>query len=312
MAADTARTERTTQAERTPPTTRAKRTRRRIDGFELLAIVIVGGFGVLCLLPFLLVVSSSLTSERALIENGYTFVPGEWSLEAYQTLLSGPTILQSYGASIFITVVGTALALLATTGLAYVIAVTRPRLSRPLSLFTYIPMLFSGGLVPLYILVTQYLELADTYWSVILPLMVSPFLVFISVSYFRQIPADMLDAARIDGASELKIFTRIVLPVAKPILATVGLFYALTYWNEWFMPLLFISDSEKFPLQLLLQNLIANVNAAQAIDVNASSGVPIYQLRMALTVVTIGPILLAYPFVQRYFVKGLTLGATKG
>lgn len=285
---------------------------RHLDAFHLLAIVVVGGFAIMCLLPFILVVSSSMTSERSLIEDGYSFFPREFSFEAYRTLLSGSTIVQGYFASLFITVVGTALALVATTGLAYVIASNLPRVSRPLALFTYIPMLFSGGLVPIYILVTQYLQLGNTYWSVILPQLVSPFLVFITVSYFRQIPPDMLDAARIDGANEITIFLRVVLPVAKPILATVGLFYALSYWNEWFLPLLFISDSEKFPLQLLLQNLIANVNAAQAMDVGASSGVPIYQLRMALTVVTIGPIILAYPFIQRYFVKGLTLGATKG
>lgn len=289
------------------------RTRRQaIDWFQIFAIVIVSLFALSCFLPFWLVVISSFASEHALVQTGYTLWPQEFSLAAYQTLLSGPTLAQSYIASLFITLVGTAIALITTSGLAYVIANRAVRLSRPLGLMAYIPMLFSGGLVPFYILVTQYLHLSDTWWAVILPLAVNPFYVFIMVSFFRQIPQDILESGRLDGASEFTIFVRLVLPISTPILATIGLFYALAYWNDWFMALLFISDNTKFPLQLLLQNLVANVDAAQAIQTTATAAVPTYQLRMALTVLTIGPIIFAYPFVQRFFVKGLTLGATKG
>ena len=293
-------------------TQRRKVRRQQMDGFHVFAIVGVSLFALSCLLPFWLVVSSSFASEHELVQTGYTFWPTEFSLAAYQTLLSGPTLAQSYLASLVITLVGTAIALATTSGLAYVIANRAARLSRPLGLMTYIPMLFTGGLVPFYILVTQYLQLTDTWWAVILPLAVNPFFVFIMVSFFRQIPQDILESGRLDGASEFTIFVRLVLPISTPILATIGLFYALTYWNDWFMALLFISDNTKFPLQLLLQNLVANVDAAQAIQTNATAAVPTYQLRMALTVLTIGPIILAYPFVQRFFVKGLTLGATKG
>lgn len=291
---------------------RMSRVKAPVDSFQIFSVSVVSVFAFACLMPFWLVVASSFSSEHELVVDGYTFWPHEFSLAAYRTLLSGGGIGQAYFASLFITIIGTALALSITTGLAYVIASNLPRISRPLGFMTYVPMLFSGGLVPLYILVTQYLHLANTYWAVILPLLVSPFLVFVMVSYFRGLPAEILDSARVDGASEMRILIRIVLPVAKPILATIGLFYALTYWNEWFTALLFISDNSKFPLQLVLQNTIANVNSAQAIDVSATGAVPIYQLRMALIVVTIGPIILAYPFIQRYFVKGLTLGATKG
>ncbi|NYH90746.1 carbohydrate ABC transporter permease [Actinopolymorpha rutila] len=288
------------------------RSRRDVDGFRVVATVVSAAFAVACLLPFWLVVASSLTSERELVAHGYTLWPREFSLAAYHALLTGPRVGLAYLASVFITVVGTSIALVVTAALAYVIAGRLRWISKPLTGMTYLPMLFSGGLVPFYILVTQYLHLTDTYWSVILPNLVSPFLVFVMVAYFRTLPVDVLDSARIDGASELTILFRIVLPIAKPILATVGLFYALHYWNEWFMALLFISDPDRFPLQLLLQNMIANVDSAQAIQVGSTADVPIFQLRMALVLITIGPIILAYPFVQRYFVRGLTLGATKG
>jgi putative aldouronate transport system permease protein len=147
----------------------------------------------------------------------------------------------------------------------------------------------------------------------ILPLMLAPFLIFVTVSFFRQMPEEILDAARIDGAGELRIFFQIVLPLSKPILAVLALFYAVTYWNEWFTGLLFLSDPDKFPLQLILQNLISNVTNAASLPSSAGdAAAPVYQLRFAMTVLTVGPILLAYPFAQRFFVKGITLGATKG
>lgn len=285
--------------------------RGRFDWFRAASTLLVSLFAIACLAPFWLVVASSLTSERELVSSGYTFWPKHFSLAAYRAIFSGPSVLHAYVASVFITVVGTALALLTTSALAYVIASRVPRVSRPLTVLTYVPMLFSGGLVPFYILVTQYLRLSNSLWAVILPNLVSPFLVFIMVTFFRALPEDVLEAARIDGASELRILWRVVLPMSKPILATIGLFYALNYWSEWFNALLFISDNDKFPLQLMLQNLISNVDAAQAIQVGANASVPIYELRSALVVITIGPVIFLYPFVQRYFVKGLTLGAVK-
>ena len=159
---------------------------------------------------------------------------------------------------------------------------------------------------------TQYLHLQDSWFSVILPLAVAPFLVFIGVSFLAQLPKEILESARVDGAGELRTFFQIVLPLSKPILAVIGLFYAVAYWNEWFMALLFITDPEKFPMQLVLQNLIASVSNAAGMIPASSDVAPVYQLRLALTVVTMLPILFAYPFAQRYFVKGLTLGATKG
>ncbi len=176
-----------------------------------------------------------------------------FSLEAYAQVLGGSTfVFNAYLASIVITVVGTALALSATSGLAWVLSRRESRFSRPLTFVTYIPMLLTGGLVPFYILVTQVLQLRNTWWAVILPLAVSPFLVFVQMQFFREIPQAVIDSARIDGANELRIFFTIVLPLSKPILAVIGLFYGVTCWNEWFTALLFISDKELQPLQQVL------------------------------------------------------------
>jgi putative aldouronate transport system permease protein len=284
---------------------------RSFDWFQGMSIGVISLFAIACIAPFWLIVASSFTREDDLVNSGYSFWPKHFSLEAYRAIFSGQSVLDEYFASLFITIVGTAIALVTTSALAYVIASNVRGLSRPLSIMTYIPMLFTGGLVPFYILVTQYLKLSNSLWSVILPGLVSPFLVFIMVSFFRALPTDVLEAARIDGASELRILVQVVVPMSKPILATIGLFYALAYWSEWFDALLFISDRSKFPLQLMLQNLIANVNAAEAIQTSATANVPIYALRGALVTITIGPVIFFYPFIQRYFVKGLTLGAVK-
>lgn len=289
-----------------------RRRLRRFDWFKFVAYTVVIIFALCCLVPFWLVVAGSLTDETELINNGYEFWPHHFSLVAYQFLMAGGQITTSYGISIFITVVGTTLALAITSSLAYAIAMLRPRVGRPLGFFVYFPMLFSGGLVPFYLLMTQVLPLQDSLWAVILPLMVNPFFVFIMVSFFRQIPREIIESGRMDGANSFVIFVRLVLPISTPVLATIALFYALGYWNDWFMALLFIGDNTKFPLQLLLQNMIANVDAAQSLTYNSVIQVPSYQLRMALTLITIGPIIFVYPFLQRYFVKGLTLGAAKG
>ncbi len=267
-------------------------------------------FGLICAVPFWMVIAGSLTDESVLSQTGYSFWPSPFSLAAYETIFAGSRVWLSYGATLFITVVGTTIAVAATSGIAWVIARGLPWASRSLAVYAYIPMLFTGGLVPMYILITQVLQLRNSWFSVILPLVIAPFLVFVQVSFFRGTPQEILDAARIDGAGELRVFFQIVLPLSKPVIAVIALFYAVTFWNEWFHALLFISEPDKYPLQLVLQNLITSV--ANAADLGSTASAPVYQIRLAMTVITIGPILLAYPFAQRYFVKGLTLGATKG
>lgn len=292
--------------------TSSKTAKPKPEPFTVASYIGVSLFGLFSLIPLWMIIAGSFTKESVLAQKGYSFFPSEFSLEAYQAIFGGTALLKGYAATLFITIVGTALSLCATAALSWVIARRMPRISRPLTVFAYLPMLFSGGLVPLYLLVTQVLNLQNSWFAVILPHMMAPFLVFVAVSFFRQLPEEILDSAKVDGAGELRIFFQIVLPLSKPILAVTGLFYAVAYWNEWFTALLFISDPEKYPLQLMLQNLIANVTSAAQLPSASAAAAPIYQLRLALTVVTIGPILLAYPFAQRYFVKGLTLGATKG
>ncbi|MBL0887012.1 carbohydrate ABC transporter permease, partial [Myceligenerans indicum] len=287
-----------------------RRRQSRPEPFTIASYIGVVTFGLICLIPFWMVVAGSFTDEAVLSQRGYSFWPAPFSVDAYTTIFTGSRVWLSYGATIFITVVGTAIAVAATSGIAWVIARGLPWVSRPLAIFAYIPMLFTGGLVPMYILITQVLQLRNSLFAVILPLVIAPFLVFVQVSFFRGTPQEILDAARIDGAGELRIFFQIVLPLSKPVIAVIALFYAVTFWNEWFHALLYISEPTRFPLQLVLQNLITSV--ANAADLGTTSAAPVYQIRLAMTVITIGPILLAYPFAQRYFVKGLTLGASKG
>jgi putative aldouronate transport system permease protein len=285
--------------------------RRGLDWFTVVSHVGVTAFALVCLIPLWMIVAGSFTAESELALSGYSFFPTPFSLEAYIQILTGPRILEAYAASLFITLVGTVLSTSFTAGLAWVIA-RRVAGSRALTIFAYLPMLFSGGLVPMYLLIAHVLQLRDSWWAVILPHLLAPFLVFITVTAFRQLPGEILESARIDGAGEIRSFFAIVLPLSKPTLAVAGLFYGVAYWNEWFNALLFLSSPEKFPLQLVLQQMISNVASAAELPSQLNAAPPVYQLRLALTVVTIGPIVLAYPFAQRYFVKGLTLGATKG
>lgn len=289
-----------------------RRRKQRVEPFTVISTICVSIFALLCVIPLWMILAGSFTAESKLALQGYSLFPAPFSLDAYVQIFSGTALVKAYAASGFITLVGTVLSTVFTAGLAWVIARRMPLVSRTLMIFAYLPLLFTAGLVPLYLLVTQYLHLQDSWWAVILPHLMAPFLVFIAVSFFVQLPGEILESARMDGAGELRIFFQIVLPLSKPILAVIALFYGVTYWNEWFNSILFLTSPDKFPLQLMLQNLISNVtNAAQLPGANAGSP-PIFQLRLALTVVTIGPILLAYPFAQRFFVKGLTLGATKG
>jgi putative aldouronate transport system permease protein len=285
---------------------------RRVEPFTVVSIVGVSLFAVFSLVPLWMILAGSFTDEAELSIDGYSLWPKPFSIEAYTSILAGSALWKSLFASFFITAVGTAIALASTAGIAWVIARRVPRLSATLAVFGYVPMLFTGGLVPLYILVTQYLHLTDSWYAVILPGAVAPFLVFIAVSFFAQLPTEILDAARVDGAGEARTFFQIVLPLSKPVLAVIGLFYAVHFWNEWFMALLFLTDPEKYPVQLMLQNTIASVANAAGMAPTSNNVAPVYQLRLALTVITILPILFVYPFAQRYFVKGLTLGATKG
>ncbi|GIO41225.1 MULTISPECIES: carbohydrate ABC transporter permease [Paenibacillus] len=272
-------------------------------------------FTLFCLFPFLLMVIGSFTDEGELIAHGYTLFPEKLSLAAYEAVLQSDVLYNGYMVTVFVTLVGTLGALCISAMLAYSLANKRNVLQTPFLLFCYLPMLFSGGIIPFYIVVSQWLDLQNSIWVLILTMLCQPFLVFLLVSFFRTIPEELEEAARIDGANEMRIFFQIMIPISKPILASVGLFYALNYWNDWFMGLMFIDNEKLYPLQLILRRMVSNMEAAKnLIPSGAAISVtpPTYGVRMATTVLTIGPIILLYPMLQKYFVKGLTVGAVKG
>ena len=266
------------------------------------------------LFPFLLVVSASFTSERAIAMNGFTIFPKEFSLDAYRYILSGDsTVLQAYQVTLFITIIGTFLGVMTTTLLAYALTRNGLKYAKQLSLFVYLPFLFNGGLVPFYILLLK-LGFRNSLAGLILPMIVNSFNVFLMVGFLRGLPNEIFESAKMDGADEFTIFFRIVLHLAVPALATLTLFICLGYWNDWYLSLLLIDDKSRYPLQFLLRQIISNAEFARQNPNLASmvAGTPQESSKMATVVITIGPILLAYPYLQKYFVKGITLGAVKG
>jgi putative aldouronate transport system permease protein len=279
--------------------------------FILLSIGIVA--------PFLLIVSVSLTDEKALAQFGYNFIPSKFSLVAYDFVLQSPgVVLRAYGNTIFVTVTGTILSLLLTSMVAYTISRRDYKWRVPLTVYIFFTMLFSGGLVPFYILMTQYLHLKDSLWAIILPGMLSPFYVLIMKGFMGKIPYELIESAKVDGASEWRIFFRMILPLSTPALATLGLFIAFNYWNEWFNALLFIDDSRKVPLQLLLVRIMNtldflrnNSKYIQSLGLDMSQ-LPNESMRMALVILVAGPMMFVFPFFQKYFVQGMTVGSLKG
>lgn len=283
---------------------------------EWIFTAIIVAFAVVCLIPFILVISSSFTSETSIIQNGYTMWPKDFAVDAYKMLFASNTIGPAYGVTIFVTVIGTLLSMLITSACAYALSCKQFYHRGKIAFFIYFTMLFSGGLVPTYLWITKYLHLTDSIWALILPALVNPWNLLLLRNFFNGIPDSLSESARIDGANDLVILFKIILPISLPGLATIGLFYALAYWNEWYKALLYIRDSSKYPLQYLIMQIQRNI---QYVQQNAAQGgattegiVPAYSSQMATAVVTIGPIILLYPFLQKYFVQGLTVGSVKG
>jgi putative aldouronate transport system permease protein len=270
---------------------------------------------VLSLIPFWLIVTGSITSELTIIKEGYQLIPTKLSFEAYDLMLSGKRLYTSYSITVFVTVVGTLFSLLATSMMAYPLSNKRLRHAGKITFFIFFTMLFGGGLIPWYIVTTKYLHLYNNIWALIIPYLVNPWFVFLLRNFFRTIPESLMESARIDGAGDMRILFRIVLPLATPAIATIGLFYALQFWNDWWLSMLLITKQNLMPLQYLLRSLVSNMmNVATSLNpqMKTLQVVPAHAVRMATVVVTIGPIILLYPFLQRYFVKGITIGAVKG
>jgi putative aldouronate transport system permease protein len=291
-------------------------------GFNLMNGFINVFLIALCLaiaLPFVLVVIISLTSENSLVQNGYQFLPKEWSMEAYRIVFQKPDpLLKGYMVTILITVIGTFVSLLLTAMTAYPISRMDFRYNRPITFYIFFTMLFNGGLIPFYIMMTQYLHLKNSLLALIIPTLLSPFNIMIMKGFLDKISKEIIESAKVDGAKEFRIFFTIILPLATPALATLGLFIAFGYWNEWYYALLFIDNDKYIPLQLLLVRILsqieflANSPLAQVADKLAYANFPTLSVRMAMAILAGGPMLIIFPFFQKYFVKGITVGSLKG
>lgn len=274
----------------------------------------------LCIIPFILVVIISFTSEQSLQLNGYKFWPEEWSFEAYKYIFtSGSNILNAYGITILVTILGTFLGLVIMTSFAYALSRKSFAYKKFFTKLIFIPMLFSGGIVASYLVVTRFLGLKNNILALILPICVSSFHIIILRTFFKTtVPDAVIESAKIDGASELVLFLKIVLPISLPAIATIGLFLTLGFWNDWFNAMLYIDKSSLMPLQYLLIKLETSIeflanNSANlgALAVDQASKLPRDTAKMAIVVISTLPIIFAYPFFQKYFVSGLTVGAVK-
>lgn len=292
---------------------------RDVAVFHVISYIVITIVALLCFIPFLVVVSGSFTAEQEILKQGFSLLPKEVSFEAYKMALKDPvSILRAYGVTISVTVIGTALGLFITAMTAYVLQRKDFEWRNKFSFFFYFTTLFSGGLVPWYILMVKYLHMKNSPLALILPLLLSVFNILVMKSYISSIPDALTEAAKIDGAGDFTIFIRVILPLIKPALATVGLFIALNYWNDWYNSMLFIQNEKLQSLQYFLYRIVNNIEAYK--NIIAQSGgaatvkmdLPSESLKMALTVIVTGPIILVYPFVQRFFVSGITIGAVKG
>jgi len=276
---------------------------------------VLSAFALFCFIPFWIVFINSFADESILQTAGYQLLPGKFSLDAYEFLLSGKQVFRSYGITILVTIAGTTLGVLVTAAYAYTLSHRKVKYRNILSFLTFLTMLFGAGLVGFYMLIANWLHLKDSLWALILPYLLNPFYAFILVSYYRTLPYELNEAATVDGANDLYIFFRMIWPISLPAIATVSLFYALQYWNDWYLSLLFIDNYKMLPLQMMIRQLMSNLNVMAYVSGSQTQYnvvVPTYGMQLAIVCVTIGPIVFVYPFIQRFFIKGLTLGSVKG
>ncbi len=278
--------------------------------FNLIAYGVVVVLTLASILPFLMIISGSLSSTQSIMKNGYSLWVQDFTLDAYRMVFRFPQeVGRSYLVSIFVTAVGTVLGLFIMTMAGYVLQRRDLRYSGQIAFFFYFTTLFSGGLVPWYMLISK-MGLKESVWSLVFPMMCSPFNILLIRNFMKQIPESLTESARIDGAGDFYIFRKIIVPLSKPILATVGLFLALAYWNNWYLASLFINDVNLWPLQYRLHRILtAAMAVAQGGAENfVNAAIPTETVKLA----NAGPIVLLYPFLQKYFVQGITIGAVKG
>lgn len=284
--------------------------------FNIMGYIFITFLAIACLIPFLLVVSGSITKESYIFTNGYNIIPAKISLEAYDSILKAPaTIINAYMVSILLTLSGAIIGLLLTSMTAFALNTKDFKYRNKIAFYFYFTTLFNGGLTPYYILMVKYLNIKDTPWALLLPGLFSVWYLIIMRTFYKSIPDAVFESAKIDGANHFRTYANIALPLSKPALATIGLFIALGYWNSWYNAMLFINNPNLFPLQYYLYRMLNSVefaNAAMKGPRLAAVELPKESLKMAMAVIATGPIILLYPFVQKYFIKGMTIGAVKG
>lgn len=285
---------------------------KKISIGQLIINLIVGIFAVACLLPFILVVIVSFSSERSITMNGYSFFPTEWSLQAYRAIFnSSSSVPHSYLITIIMTAIGTVLAVIITYSAGYTLANKQCKYRNQLALYFYITMVFSAGMVPWY-MVSRAIGAYDNILALIIPsLLFSPFNMFLVRNFIKGLPDSLDESARIDGANDIRIAFQIYFPLSVPVIAAITLFYALGYWNNYFNAVMLINNRDLYPLQMLLFNIQSEISMLGQVLQGVAVTPPQESFKMATCVVTMGPIILLYPYLQRYFLQGIVMGAVK-
>lgn len=287
--------------------------------FNIIAYVVIICITILCLLPFVLIISGSFSDEASIATEGYHLLPKVFSLKAYETIFKFPGgILQAYKVTIVNTIIGTILGLLFISMTGYVLSRKDFKYRNKAAFLIYFTTIFGGGLIPWYIMYTNVLRLKDSYVAICLPGLMTPFLIILMRTFISSsVPDEIVESSKIDGAGNFRIYLKIVLPIITPGLATIGLFLALNYWNDWYLSSMFITTPEKQELQFYLYNMLNSFEALNRMMAGKGGAAvdftpPSETVKLAMAVIATGPILFLYPFVQRYFVAGLTVGAVKG
>ena len=274
--------------------------------------------GLSCLLSILLVIGASFQTQEEIVRRGYALIPEKPSLEAYIMVFRNPyQLFKSYFNTFYTTVVGTVLGVIISSSAGYVMSRKTYKYRNIFAFYVFFTMMFNGGLVPMYIMMTKWFNLKNTYLALILPLVVNGWYIMLMKGYFAGIPDAVIESAKIDGAGELYTFVKIVVPMSTPVIASISLFYVLGYWNDWYQSLLYTTDSEYYKLQYLLMNMIRsaellNSEAAQDLQLDQIAEIPTMNVKMAMCVLAAGPILFVFPFFQKYFIKGIAVGSVKG
>lgn len=284
---------------------------------QIILCIIFAILSLLIIFPFWLLVSASLSNSVVLASNGYQIWPNPVDLSAFKFVFKNPDqIMRAYGVTFVFAITTMVLGVVLMSMIAYPLSREKLRGRNIINFYLYFTMLFSGGLVPTYIIITKFLHLNNTIWVYILPMLINPWYVFMIRTFFKGIPNEIIESASVDGASEYRILFQMVVPLSKPVMATVALFIFLAGWNDWYTALIYITNEKLYSLQYLLQSIMENINMIkmnqQAASMTNMGDIPTETVRMAMAVVVAGPALIVFPFFQKYFVKGLTIGSVKG